>query len=134
MNKIPTLEEQSKEILDEKVKVFEFYIEDKKEWIEAESPKWQAAVMEKFSWIKQMHTNCAPGEELEPRDYALLNDDDKINIRDFNNIKNKADHLRRHISRQNTGDVMTSLTKTTVIEDYPRTFTWRDLFFKLCFE
>ena len=52
MNKIPTLEEQSKEILDEKVKVFEFYIEDKKEWIEAESPKWQAAVMEKFSWIK----------------------------------------------------------------------------------
>ena len=40
MNKIPTLEEQSKEILDEKVKVFEFYLEEKKEWIAAESPKW----------------------------------------------------------------------------------------------
>ncbi len=81
-----------------------------------------------------MHTNCAPGEELEPRDYALLNDDDKIEIRDFNNIKNKSDHLRRHIGLKNTGDVMTKLTKTTIIDDYPRTFTWRDLFLKLTFE
>ena len=79
-------------------------------------------------------TNCAPGEGLTPRDYALLNDDDKIDMRDFQNIKNKQDHLRRHISKSNTGDVMTNLSKTTVIEDYPQQFTWRDLFFKLCFE
>lgn len=71
---------------------------------------------------------------MEPRDFALLNDDDKIQIRDFTNIKNKGDHLRRYINLQNTGEVMTSLSKTTVIEDYPRTFTWRDLFFKLAFE
>jgi hypothetical protein len=29
---------------------------------------------------------------------------------------------------------MTNLTNQTVFEDYPQTFTWRDLFLKLCFE
>ena len=98
MNKLPALEDQAKEILDEKVKTFEFYTKGTKEWLPAESPKWREAVLEKFTWIKQFQTNCAPGEELEPRDFALLNDDDKIQIRDFNNIKNKGDHLRRHIN------------------------------------
>ena len=55
-------------------------------------------------------------------------------MRDFQNIKSKQDHLRRFIFSKNTGDVMTNLSKTTVIEDYPHQFTWRDLFFKLCFE
>jgi hypothetical protein len=52
MNKVPSLEDQSKEILDDKVKVFEFWLEESKEWLSSDSPKWQAAVLEKFSWIR----------------------------------------------------------------------------------
>jgi len=52
MNKLPTLEEQSKVFLVEKVDPFEFYSEEKKEWLPAESNKWELAVMEKFTWIK----------------------------------------------------------------------------------
>jgi hypothetical protein len=52
MNKLPTLEEQSKAFLVEKVDPFEFYSEEKKEWLPAESNKWELAVMEKFTWIK----------------------------------------------------------------------------------
>lgn len=52
MNKLPALEEQAKEFLDEKVKTFEFYTKGTKEWLPAESPKWREAVLEKFTWIK----------------------------------------------------------------------------------
>lgn len=52
VNQIPKLDEQAKAFLEEKVKPFEFWDETKKEWLAAESPKWQLAVVEKFSWIK----------------------------------------------------------------------------------
>ena len=56
-------------------------------------------------------------------------------MRDFTNIKNKQDHLRKYITKQNNGgDFMTLIGKHTVYEDYPENFTWRDLFLKLCFE
>lgn len=71
---------------------------------------------------------------MAPRDYALLQDDDKIEQKDFNRIKNKGDRLRNHLNISNTGEVMTNLAKKTVVEDYPITFTWRELFLKLCFE
>ena len=116
------------------VEVFEFYNEETKEWLDQESPKWHQAVLDKFSWIRQLQSNTAVGEEPAPRDYATLNDDDNIQIRDFNTIKNKYDALRQHISLTNNGEHMTNIGKTTMIEDYPSTFTWRDLFLKLCFE
>jgi hypothetical protein len=134
VNKLPTIEEQAKNFLDDKVNPFEFYEEEKKEWLPAESKKWELAVLEKFTWIKQLHSNTPVGEELAPRDYALMNDDEKILQKEFNVIKTKGDRLKREINRANTGDVMTNLTNTTIIEDYPVTFTWRDLFLKLCFE
>ena len=40
MNKLPTPEEQAMERLEEKVKAFEFWIEESKTWLDAESPKW----------------------------------------------------------------------------------------------
>ena len=40
MAQLPTLEEQAKTYLEEKVKPFEFYDEEAKEWLAAESPKW----------------------------------------------------------------------------------------------
>jgi hypothetical protein len=52
MNKLPLIDEQAKAFLVEKVDPFEFYLEEKKEWLPAESNKWELAVMEKFTWIK----------------------------------------------------------------------------------
>ena len=52
MNKLPDIDEQAKAFLVEKVDPFEFYSEEKKEWLPAESNKWELAVMEKFTWIK----------------------------------------------------------------------------------
>jgi hypothetical protein len=134
MNKLPSPEEQSKALLLDKVDPFEFYSEEKKEWLPAESNKWELAVMEKFTWIKQLQSNTPVGGEYAPRDYAIMNDDEKILQKDFNQIKNKGDRLRREIAFANTGDVMTNITNATIIEDYPTKFTWRDLFLKLCFE
>lgn len=48
MNKLPTLEEQAKTFLVDKVDPFEFYSEEKKEWLAADSKKWELAVLEKF--------------------------------------------------------------------------------------
>jgi len=42
--------------------------------------------------------------------------------------------LRQFITLRNTGQFIQNISKTTIVEDYPETFTWRDLFIKLCFE
>jgi hypothetical protein len=135
MNQLPELEEQAKQLLEKGVKPFEFYDAEKKEWtIPNDSPHWKKAVLEKFAWIRQIHSNSAPGEELEPAQYATMSDEDNIEPRDFNNIKNKKDHLRRFINLRNNGHHITTVAKTTIVEDYPASFSWRDLFIKLCFE
>jgi hypothetical protein len=63
-----------------------------------------------------------------------MSDDDHIEIRDFTTIKNKGDQLRKYISKRNGADLMAKLQKVTVIDDYPGTYSWKDLFIKLCFE
>jgi hypothetical protein len=64
-----------------------------------------------------------------------MSDDENIDIKDFTNIKNKGDKLRQFITNANNGgQEVTQLAKTTLADDYPATFTWRDLFIKLCFE
>jgi hypothetical protein len=40
MNQLPTLEEQAKAFLEEKVKPFEFFDEATKEWLPPTSDKW----------------------------------------------------------------------------------------------
>lgn len=81
-----------------------------------------------------MQSNTPIGGEYAPRDFAIMNDDEKILQKDFNHIKNKGDRLRGEIAYSNTGEVMTNLTNATIIEDYPMKFSWRDLFLKFCFE
>lgn len=78
ISKLPTMEEQAKDFLLDKVNPFEFYDEATKQWLSAESPKWHLATLEKFTWIKQLEMNTPVGEELAPRDYALFNDDERI--------------------------------------------------------
>ena len=57
-----------------------------------------------------------------------------MEAKDFQNIKNKGDMLRRHIALKNNGAFINTVSKSTVSEDYPASFTWRELFIKLCFE
>ena len=90
--------------------------------------------MNKFSWIKTLHANNAEDEQLKPRDYALINDDDNINVKDLVTIKNTKDRLRRELQLRNYGEVPTHIAKKTVIEDYDASFSWRSLYLKLCFE
>ena len=135
MNQLPKLDEQAKAFLEDKVKPFEFYNEETKEWLSADSDKWQKATLEKFAWIRSHHSIAAEGEQLTPGEYALMSDNDNIEIRDFVAIKNKSDKLRVYITESNAGGKqIVNLPKTTVIPDYPQTFSWRDLFLKLVFE
>jgi hypothetical protein len=98
MNELPKPEVQALELLEKDFKPFQYYDNDKSEWTEApDSPKWKEAVLAKFNWIKQINSNSAPGEELAPRDYALMSDDEKIEQKDFLNIKTKNDPLKRHL-------------------------------------
>ena len=78
MNSIPKLDEQAKTLLEKRVKPFEFYNAETKEWLSAESPKWKLAVLEKFPQIKSNLQNSAPGQELLPREFALAQDNDAI--------------------------------------------------------
>lgn len=136
MNELPSLEQQAKTLLEEKVKPFEFYDEVKKEFLTAEDPKWKKAVFEKFDWIKNIHNNSASGDELTPAQFAEMNDSEKIDLKDLNNnnLKNKNDKLRNYITMRNNGDFINTVEKTTIVNDYPENYTWRDLFMKLCFE
>ena len=52
MNQLPPLEEQAKNFLEEIVKPFQYYNEEKKEFLPAEAPEWREAIMAKFQWIK----------------------------------------------------------------------------------
>ena len=63
-----------------------------------------------------------------------MNDDDNIEVKDWVNIKNQGDRLKKYITDTNQGKFITSIQKTTVVEDYASDYTWRELFFKLCFE
>jgi hypothetical protein len=45
---------------------FAFYDEKTEEFLDEKDPKWEKAVLEKFEWIRSLHTNNAAGEELTP--------------------------------------------------------------------
>jgi len=122
------------QLLEENVKPFEFYDEAKKQFLEAKNPKWEKAVLDKFSWIKYIQSNSALDEELKPRDFALMSDEDAMEQKDFNAIKLNGDKLRQYLTKKTLGDFVTTVSKTTIVQDYPENFTWRDLFLKLCFE
>jgi hypothetical protein len=121
-------------LLEENVGVFELYDKTKKQWLDAKNDKWERAVLEKFSWIKSIQSNSAQGEQLQPRDFAQMSDGDAIDLKDVVKIKNNNDRLRRHMNQELNGEFMTTITKTTIVEDYPNNYDWRDLFLKLCFE
>jgi len=93
INELPSLEEQAKEFLELKVKPLEFFNSETNEFLPADSPKWQQAVLDKFYWIRQLHQNSAASEDnqLLPRDYALMNDDEAIETKDLNKRKEKFD-------------------------------------------
>ena len=63
-----------------------------------------------------------------------MSDGDKINQKVEATIKVELDMLKRELDKRNESDEVKSVYKTTLLSDYDETFTWRDLFFKLCFE
>eukprot|EP00347_Sterkiella_histriomuscorum_P023864 403333121 len=133
-NEVPPIITQALQLLEENVKPFEFYDEAKKEFLDAANPKWKQAVLEKFSWIKSINSNSAPEDVLTPNKFAQMSDDDAMEAKDVTQLKNTQDKLRLHINQANSCEFIQTIQNTTTIEDYPETFTWRDLFFKLCFE
>ena len=77
----------------------------------------------------------AGSDETTPAHYANMSDEDAMEPKDFAQLKLQQDRLTRQLQKQNHGDYVQNVSKFSLIEDYPvETFTWRDLFFKLCFE
>lgn len=109
INEVPPLAKQAITYLEDKVKPFEYFNEETKEFLSAEDPKWKVAVLDKFSWIKSDLLTAAPGEELSPKQFAEIADNDSIEVKEFVNLKNKNDSLRRHITKQNHGDFITTV-------------------------
>jgi hypothetical protein len=48
INELPKIDEQAKTLLEQDVKPFEFYSEEKKAFLEAADPKWKQGVIAKF--------------------------------------------------------------------------------------
>jgi hypothetical protein len=64
-----------------------------------------------------------------------LSDNDALDIKTPEYVKDNYDRLRVEIQRRNESPFITNIEKTTLVEDYsPTNFTWRELFMKLCFE
>jgi hypothetical protein len=64
-----------------------------------------------------------------------MSDEEAMEIKDFNKVKKNQDKLSKYVTEQNHSTFIQKIAETTLIEDYPvATFTWRDLFIKLCFE
>ena len=70
INTLPSLSEQALEHLKEGGDPFEFYDEQKKEFLDEKDPKWLKAIINKFPSIKSVMSNTAQGDELGARDFA----------------------------------------------------------------
>ena len=63
-----------------------------------------------------------------------MSDSDQIEKKSESKVKAENDKLKVELDDRNESKLVRSFYNNSLIEDYPETFNWRDLFFKLCFE
>ena len=63
-----------------------------------------------------------------------MSDEDKMEIKTEQNVKQKEDKLFSELKVRNESKDVLSFYQKELVSDYPKDFTWRDLFLKLCFE
>jgi predicted metal-binding transcription factor (methanogenesis marker protein 9) len=102
--------------------------------LDEKDPRWMKACLDKFIWINQIHKLCPKDQELNPRDYALMSDEDHMEQKTDLLVKEKEDKLRVELDTRNETEKVISYYKQTLIDDYDKDFNWRDLFIKLVFE
>jgi len=128
MNELPPLNEQAKAYLLAEPSPFLHYdSKTKKFTLDGADPAWRTACMKKFDWIRRAVDQGA--KKVTPAALALQSD--------MNEIEGgrKEQSLAQHVRElQQAGHSESDLAQETVYEDYGATFSWRDLFHKLCFE
>jgi hypothetical protein len=72
---------------------------------------------------------------MKPHEFALLSDNDALEIKLPEYVKDNYDKLRVEVNNRNDSAFINNVHKTTLVEDYsPVDFSWRELFMKLSFE
>jgi hypothetical protein len=72
---------------------------------------------------------------MKPHEYALFSDNDALEIKVPEYVKDNFDKLRVEVNNRNESVFINDIHKTTLVEDYsPVEFSWRELFMKLSFE
>jgi hypothetical protein len=66
MNELPKINVQALALVNESSNPFDFYDEEKKEFLAENDPKWEKATLSKFSWIQSLIKQAAAGTELKP--------------------------------------------------------------------
>ena len=102
--------------------------------MDEKDPKWAHACMEKFSWIDQICKTTPQGQELKPFEFAIMADEDRLEVKTTEYMKATYDSLRVELRNRNESKAKAQIPNYTLIQDYSVDLTWRDLFMKLCFE
>ena len=128
MNELPKLDEQAVTHLMADPSPFAKYNDADKTFTAAGAdPFWRKACIEKFDWVNREINNGA--RALTAAQVALKSDELETESHVRQDVL--ADEL---MAAQQPGNVITEIQKSTVYEDYPASFTWRQLYHKLCFE
>ena len=128
MNELPELNEQIKEYLQSDPSPFVHYDEGSKKFVEGSNPIWRQVCMKRFDWVRRFVDQGIRGE-VTPAFLAGYSDKKEIfGVQRHNSLK---DYL---LERQEPGFTLAEVNSETIYEDYRASFSWRDLYHKLCFE
>ncbi len=118
VNEVPKLQVQSSDFVNENGNPFTFFDEEKKAFLPKTDLKWQKACLEKFQWVGQLHKNSPSGQEMAPHEYALLSDNDALEIKTPEFVKDNYDRLRVEVNNRNESTFINKVHNTTLVEDY----------------
>ena len=127
MNELPELNDQIKEYLKSDPSPFAHYDEGTKKFVDGANPVWKQACMKRFDWVRRfIEQNIR--DEVTP---AFLAD-----FSDRNEIIGVQEHSLTDLllARQQPGFTLAEVNSEKIYEDYRASFSWRDLYHKLCFE
>jgi hypothetical protein len=132
MNELPTMPEQTAEMLEAHPSPFDGYDEASKSFkVAAGDARWKSHCMEKFGWVKEAISSNY--EEFTPSQLAMRSDKREMEKRTWNVKETEKLHMH-NVKNNKQGQDKAALLSQSSCDEYPAQFNWRNLFHKLCFE
>lgn len=128
MNELPELNEQIKEYLLSEPSPFANYDEGTKKFTDGANPVWKQMCMKKFDWVRRIVEQSVNENDRKPAALASYSDENEI-------VGVQAHSLRESLDQKmQPAYTLKEVSAEKIYDDYPASFSWRDLYHKLCFE